>query len=120
MFDLRYPIGPFQAEVRINPENRRELLLQIAEAPKRLRGAVGDLSADQLDTPYRPEGWTVRQVVHHLADAHLNWYARTKLALTEDKPTLRCCCSTVCTSGGSGYLNRCRQWIGPVSLSIPS
>jgi len=89
MFDLRYPIGPFQAEVRINPENRRELLLQIAEAPKRLRGAVGDLSADQLDTLYRPEGWTVRQVVHHLADAHLNWYARTKLALTEDKPTIK-------------------------------
>ena len=73
----------------MNCEARREFLSQIVEAPKRLRAAVEGLSADQLDTPYRPEGWTVRQVVHHMADAHLNWYVRTKLALTEDKPTIK-------------------------------
>ena len=89
MSDLRYPVGPFQAHLRINAENRYELLSEIAEAPKQLRDAVRDLSTEQLNTPYRPEGWTVRQVVHHLADAHLNWYARTKLALTEDKPTIK-------------------------------
>src|SRR5438067_6130850 len=89
MSDLRYPIGPFQAKLRFNPENRHDLLAQIAEAPKRLLSAVGDLATDQLNTPYRPEGWTVRQVVHHLADAHLNWYVRTKLALTEDNPTMK-------------------------------
>ena len=89
MPDLRYPIGPFQAEARISDANRRELLSQIAEAPKRLRASVEGLSAEQLDTPYRLEGWTVRQVVHHLADAHLNWYVRTKLALTENKPTIK-------------------------------
>jgi uncharacterized damage-inducible protein DinB len=89
MLDLRYPIGAFQAEVRINPEDRRELLSRIAEAPKRIRDAVEGLSGGQLDTPHRPDGWTVRQVVHHLADAHLNWYVRTKLALTEDKPVIK-------------------------------
>ena len=89
MPDLRYPIGPFQAEVRISDANRREFLSQIAEAPKGLRAAVEGLSAEQLDTAYRLEGWTVRQVVHHLADAHLNWYVRTKLALTESRPTIK-------------------------------
>lgn len=69
--------------------HRRELLSQIAEAPRRLRAAVEGLSAEQLNTPYRLEGWTVRQVVHHLADAHLNWYVRTKLALTENEPTIK-------------------------------
>src|ERR1700680_3091975 len=89
MPDLRYPIGPFQTEVRISGANRRELVSQIAEAPKRLRAAVKGLSAEQLDTPYCLEGWTVRQVVHHLADAHVNWYVRTKLAMTENKPTIK-------------------------------
>jgi uncharacterized damage-inducible protein DinB len=89
MPDLRYPIGPFQPEVRISGAAHRELLWQIAQAPKLLRAAVDGLSAEQLDTPYRLEGWTVRQVVHHLADAHMNWYVRTKLALTEIKPTIK-------------------------------
>ncbi len=65
------------------------MLSELAEAPNRLRAAVANLSDSQLDTPYRPDGWTVRQVVHHLADAQLNWYVRTKLALTEDEPVIR-------------------------------
>jgi len=89
MSDLRYPIGPFQLQFESTPEGRREFLVHLAEAPKRLQASVDGLSAEQLDTPYRPEGWTVRQVVHHLADAHLNWYVRTKLALTEDNPTIK-------------------------------
>jgi uncharacterized damage-inducible protein DinB len=59
------------------------------DLPKKIRQAVSDLSEEQLDTPYRPEGWTVRQVVHHVADSHLNSYCRFKLALTEDVPTIR-------------------------------
>jgi len=62
------------------------LLSQLAEVPSRLRAAVAGLSESQLDTPYRPAGWTVRQVVHHLSDAQMNWYVRTKLAFTEDEP----------------------------------
>jgi uncharacterized damage-inducible protein DinB len=61
----------------------------MAEAPDHLRAAVARLSGEQFDTPYRPGGWTVRQVVHHLADAQVNWYVRTKLALTEDEPVVR-------------------------------
>jgi len=64
------------------------LLHQLAEVPDRLRAAVAGLSDEQLDTPYRQDGWTVRQVVHHLADANMNWYVRTKLALTEPNPTV--------------------------------
>jgi len=62
------------------------LLCQLEEVPDRLRESVAGLSGSQLDTPYRPDGWTIRQVVHHLADATVNWYVRTKLALTEEKP----------------------------------
>ena len=89
MTDLRYPIGPFEAGPPVDDEGRRQLLRQLAGAPARLRAAVADLSEDRLDTPYRPGGWTVRQVVHHLADAQMNWYVRTKLALTEDEPIVR-------------------------------
>jgi uncharacterized damage-inducible protein DinB len=86
MQDLRYPIGPFQAGPPPDAEERLTLLSQLAEAPDGLRAAVTGLSDSQLDTPYRPGGWTIRQVVHHLADAQMNWYIRTKLALTEDEP----------------------------------
>lgn len=89
MSDLRYPIGPFQGKASITPQDRREDLLQLQDAPDRLRAAVEHLSSDQLDAPYRPGGWTVRQVIHHLADSHLNWYARTKLALTEKEPLIK-------------------------------
>jgi uncharacterized damage-inducible protein DinB len=90
MVDLRYPIGPFELKDDDLTERERERLIgQIAEAPSRLREAVAGLGDEQLDTPYRPGGWTVRQVVHHVPDSHLNSYVRFKLAMTEDEPTIK-------------------------------
>jgi uncharacterized damage-inducible protein DinB len=89
MNDLRFPVGPFARKQNTTPEERSTLISQIAEAPIRLRAAVGGMSDEQLDTPYRPEGWTVRQVVHHLPDSHLNAYVRFKLAMTEERPTIK-------------------------------
>ena len=87
--DLRYPIGKFHIEGAVTAERLREWIGQIAAAPAELRAAVAGLSDQQLDTPYRPGGWTVRQVVHHLPDSHLNSYTRFRLALTEDEPTIK-------------------------------
>lgn len=87
--DLRYPIGPFEWKGGITDEERRDLIGAIEETPMRLRTAVEELTDEQLDTPYRPGGWTVRQVVHHVPDSHLNAYLRFKLALTEDEPTVK-------------------------------
>ncbi len=87
--DLRYPTGKFHYEGEMTEEARRRAIQDIAETPTRLRAAVQGLTAQQLDTPYRPDGWTVRQVVHHLPDSHLNAYIRFKLALTEDEPTIK-------------------------------
>jgi len=87
--DLRYPIGPFKFEGNLSDEQIRKAIDDIAQTPGRLRAAVDGWSAEQLDTPYRPGGWTVRQVVHHLPDSHLNSYIRFKLALTEDQPTIK-------------------------------
>jgi len=87
--DLRYPIGSFKLETAPSDDDIRHAIDAIAEAPARLRAAVHGLSAEQLDTPYRPDGWTVRQVVHHVPDSHLNSYCRFKLALTEDEPTIK-------------------------------
>ena len=87
--DLRYPVGPFKFEGTLSPEQRLTLIDQIAATPDKMRAAVAGLSEEQLDTPYRPEGWTVRQVVHHVPDSHLNSYVRFKLALTEEHPTIR-------------------------------
>ena len=87
--DLRYPIGPFQFGLPVSTQERSLYLAQVEEAPAKLRAAVANLSDSQLDTPYRDGGWTVRQVVHHLPDSHLNWYVRAKLALTEDEPTIQ-------------------------------
>ena len=87
--DPRYPIGRFQAPVLVDVALRTSLVEQIAAAPAALRAAVAGLGAAQLDTPYRDGGWTVRQVVHHVPDSHLNAYVRFKLALTEDEPTIR-------------------------------
>ncbi|HXG63902.1 MAG TPA: bacillithiol transferase BstA [Blastocatellia bacterium] len=89
MTDLRYPIGNFQVDNDITDEKRQVWIQQIAETPARLREAVAGLSPEQLETPYRPGGWTVRQVVHHVADSHLNSYIRFKLALTEREPTIK-------------------------------
>jgi hypothetical protein len=89
MDDLRYPIGPFTQDPAPTPRKRRALISSISEAPVLLRRAVAGLSDAQLDTPYRPGGWTVRQVVHHVPDSHMNAYIRVKLALTEDTPTIK-------------------------------
>ena len=89
MNDLRYPIGKFTFPDELDDGERRRLIDEIEEAPDRLREAVEGLDAATLDTPYRPDGWTVRQVVHHLPDSHLNAFIRCKLALTEDTPTIR-------------------------------
>ncbi|MFA9559436.1 YfiT family bacillithiol transferase [Evansella sp. AB-rgal1] len=85
----KYPIGEFQFEGEITKNVINEWISEIEVLPKLLRDAVKDLDNEQLDTPYRPEGWTVRQVVHHLADSHMNAYVRFKLALTEEKPTIK-------------------------------
>ncbi len=88
--DYRYPIGRFEfKDESLSAEKRNELIIQIEETPSRLREAVRGLTDEQLDTPYRPGGWTVRQVVHHVPDSHLNSYVRFKLALTEDEPTIK-------------------------------
>jgi len=86
--DLRYPIGRFEHHAG-TPEERARWIADIAALPARLREAVTGLKDAQLDTPYRPGGWTVRQVVHHLADSHVNSFVRFRLALTEDAPTIK-------------------------------
>ena len=87
--DLRYPVGPFTFTGSLSDPERQALIDQIAEAPALMRAAVAGLDQAQLDTPYRPEGWTVRQVVHHVPESHLNSYTRFKLAVTEDEPTIK-------------------------------
>src|SRR5579862_9630543 len=89
MNDLRFPIGQFKYEGSPTDEKRSAFLEDIAQTPSKLRDAVAVLSDAQLDTPYRPEGWTVRQVIHHVPDSHLNSYVRFKLALTEDEPIIK-------------------------------
>jgi uncharacterized damage-inducible protein DinB len=89
MTDLRYPIGRLQMEPQLTEEKRREMIDQIEQTPARLRAAVEGLTPEQLDTPYRPDGWTVRQVAHHVPDSHVNAYIRFKLALTEDTPPIK-------------------------------
>jgi uncharacterized damage-inducible protein DinB len=89
MLDLRYPIGPFEPGPPPDSGQLPVLVAELALAPAKLREAVAGLLPGQLDTPYRPGGWTLRQVVHHLADAQMNWYVRTKLALTEDQPLVK-------------------------------
>jgi uncharacterized damage-inducible protein DinB len=87
--DLQYPIGRFEFPREVSGEDRARFIQEIAETPANLRAAVTGLSAEQLDTPYRPGGWTVRQVVHHIPDSHMNSYVRFRLALTEDEPTIK-------------------------------
>ena len=89
MTDLRYPIGKFQSPASVTDAERAVLVDQIAALPAELRSAVTTLDDTQLDTPYREGGWTVRQVVHHVPDSHVNAYTRFKLALTEDVPTIK-------------------------------
>jgi uncharacterized damage-inducible protein DinB len=87
--DPRYPIGKFEMPVEITPGRRKQAIDELAATPKKLRAAVAGLNEAQLDTPYREGGWTLRQVLHHLADSHMNAFIRLRLALTEDKPTIR-------------------------------
>ncbi len=86
--DPRYPVGKFVAPAVITDTLRREFIRHIADAPAALSTAVSGLSDAQLDTPYRPGGWTLRQVAHHLADSHMNAFIRHKFALTQEQPTI--------------------------------
>jgi uncharacterized damage-inducible protein DinB len=87
--DLRYPVGNMEMPKEITVAKRKQAIESIAATPKNLREAVRGLIDAQLDTPYREGGWTVRQVVHHVPDSHMNAYVRLKLALTEVKPTIK-------------------------------
>ena len=87
--DLRYPIGKYQRPEVITPEDRRGWIEDVARAPGELRAVVARLTPAQLDLSYRPEGWTARQVIHHIPDSHTNAYIRFKLALTESTPTIK-------------------------------
>jgi uncharacterized damage-inducible protein DinB len=87
--DLRYPLGPFAYQPARTHAERTAWIDVIAATPAKLRAAVAGLDPEQLDAPYRPGGWTVRQVVHHVPDSHMNAYIRCKLTLTEDHPTIK-------------------------------
>src|SRR6185503_3101319 len=89
MSDPRFPIGKFHYAGPPSEAERQGFIADIANTPAALRAAVSGLSAQQLETPYRDGGWTVRQVVHHLPDSHINAYVRFKLALTESEPTIK-------------------------------
>jgi len=87
--DARYPIGKYEPPKEMTPAARKQAIEEIAAAPAKLRAAVKGLNDTQLDTAYRDGGWTARQVVHHVADSHLNAYVRLRLALTENEPTIK-------------------------------
>lgn len=87
--DLRYPIGTFDFKKEVSEKQITFLIEQIETLPELLIRAVEKLTVEQLDSPYRPDGWTIRQVVHHLADSNMNAYIRIKLAMTEDTPTIK-------------------------------
>jgi uncharacterized damage-inducible protein DinB len=89
MENLQYPIGRFLFDKDVTPEKRKLCIRDIVELPQKARHAVAGLSPAQLDTPYREGGWTVRQVVHHVADSHMNSFTRFKLALTESNPQIK-------------------------------
>ena len=86
---LRYPLGNFDFDQSFSMVDSKQQIAAIDQFPIKLTELVGKWGDDRLDTPYRPEGWTVRQLVHHIADSHMNGYFRTKLALTEDNPTIK-------------------------------
>lgn len=86
---LRFPVGKFNVSASPRDEELPGFIREIAEAPARLREAVAGLDESRLDSPYRPDGWTVRQVVHHLPDSHMNSLLRIKWALTEDEPMIK-------------------------------
>ena len=87
--DLRYPTGRFRRVASLTPEERQAAIEEIAATPVRMRAAILGLTPEQLDTPYRPEGWTVRQLLHHVPDSHMNAYIRFKWTLSEENPTIK-------------------------------
>ena len=87
--DLRYPVGRFVPPVAVSQDDVNDAIATLAEAPGLLRNAVDGLPLSRLNTSYRPGGWSVRQVVHHVADSHINAFVRLRLALTEDWPTIK-------------------------------
>lgn len=87
--DLRYPVGPYRPPAEVRRSDLDAWIAELDALPRHLRDTVAGLNDAQLDTPYRPGGWTVRQIVHHLADGHLNVYTRYRLALTEQTPTVK-------------------------------
>jgi uncharacterized damage-inducible protein DinB len=89
MTDLRFPVGKFTRPEEVTPAQREEWIDQIAAVPEQLQAALAGLDEARLDTPYREGGWSIRQVVHHLPDSHLNAFVRFKLALTEDTPLIK-------------------------------
>ena len=89
MDDLKYPIGSYTPLDHVTEADIARWISEIEELPSLMRSAVEGLSEDQLDTPYRPDGWTVRQVMHHVSESHLNSIIRFKWALTEDQPTIK-------------------------------
>ncbi|HXG53762.1 MAG TPA: putative metal-dependent hydrolase [Vicinamibacterales bacterium] len=111
MTDLRYPTGKPAFDEHPTPDTRTALIRSIAAVPADLRTAVQGLDDAQLDTPYRPGGWSVRQVVHHVPDSHLNAYVRFKLALTEDNPTIR-------TYDEAAWANVADTQVTPVEVSL--
>ena len=89
MTNVQYPVGKFEPQQEIASKDRQALIQHVADAPAKLRVAANGLNDNQLDTSYRPGGWTVRQVVHHVPDSHLNAYIRFRLAVTEQHPTIK-------------------------------
>lgn len=86
---LRYPIGKYAAPKEISTEQIKSYIKTIEDTPAKFRDAIDGLNEEQLDTPYRPDGWTIRQVIHHVPDSHINSYVRFKLGLTENNPTIK-------------------------------
>ena len=89
MSDPRYPIGKLELPKEVTAARRQQAITEIASTPVKIRAAIAGLGDPQLDTPYRDGGWTVRQVVHHVPDSHLNAFLRLKMTLTEEKPTIK-------------------------------
>ena len=109
--DLRFPVGKFGGAPDATPEIRTGFVKTIEELPAKFRAAVSGLNEEQIDTPYRPDGWTVRQLVHHVADSHMNSFIRFKLGLTEENPTIKPYAEDIWAEGVD-YLN------APVDLSL--
>jgi len=89
MQDIRYPIGKFTPQENYTPEDIAGFVKRLEALPDNLEDAIHNLTDDQLDTPYREGGWTIRQVVHHVADSHMHAYTRTKWTLTENEPVIK-------------------------------